>query len=129
MFCPHCRDQTLEPHHRAGIEIDLCPQCRGVWLDRGELDRLVERAQPSPFIERPDLEEREPFVASASSNRGEPSPDRESDDDDRDRRKSKSKSDSKSKSGSKSKKGTSKKRSKKKSWGELLGDALEEVFD
>jgi len=29
---------------RQGIEIDFCPQCRGVWLDRGELDKLVERA-------------------------------------------------------------------------------------
>jgi Zn-finger nucleic acid-binding protein len=29
---------------RQGIEIDYCPQCRGVWLDRGELDKLIERA-------------------------------------------------------------------------------------
>jgi Zn-finger nucleic acid-binding protein len=29
---------------RQGIEIDYCPQCRGIWLDRGELDKLVERA-------------------------------------------------------------------------------------
>jgi uncharacterized protein len=31
---------------RAGIEIDYCPQCRGVWLDRGELDKIIERAAP-----------------------------------------------------------------------------------
>jgi Zn-finger nucleic acid-binding protein len=31
---------------RQGIEIDYCPECRGVWLDRGELDKLVEREQP-----------------------------------------------------------------------------------
>jgi Zn-finger nucleic acid-binding protein len=32
---------------RQGIEIDYCPQCRGVWLDRGELDKIVERAETS----------------------------------------------------------------------------------
>jgi Zn-finger nucleic acid-binding protein len=31
---------------RQGIEIDYCPQCRGVWLDRGELDKLIERNAP-----------------------------------------------------------------------------------
>ena len=31
--------------HREGIEIDYCPECRGVWLDRGELDKLIERSE------------------------------------------------------------------------------------
>jgi Zn-finger nucleic acid-binding protein len=31
---------------RQGIEIDYCPQCRGVWLDRGELDKIIERSEP-----------------------------------------------------------------------------------
>ena len=31
---------------RQGIEIDYCPQCRGVWLDRGELDKIIERSAP-----------------------------------------------------------------------------------
>lgn len=31
---------------RGGVEIDYCPQCRGVWLDRGELDKIVERSAP-----------------------------------------------------------------------------------
>ncbi len=131
MNCPLCRDQILEPHHRAGIEIDVCPQCRGVWLDRGELDRLVQGAAPSPFMERPDLEERKPFDASRSESRSEPSGRWDDDDDDdddhddeRDYRKSK-KSKSKPKSKSKSKK----RPPKKKSWGELLGDVLEEVLD
>lgn len=31
---------------RAGVEIDYCPQCRGVWLDRGELDKIIERSSP-----------------------------------------------------------------------------------
>jgi Zn-finger nucleic acid-binding protein len=47
MLCPHCTDETLEPHHRAGIELDVCPRCRGVWLDRGELARLAADSEPA----------------------------------------------------------------------------------
>ncbi|HEY0335367.1 MAG TPA: zf-TFIIB domain-containing protein [Stenotrophomonas sp.] len=43
MQCPHCNDVTLVMSERQGIEIDYCPQCRGVWLDRGELDKILER--------------------------------------------------------------------------------------
>lgn len=49
MQCP--TDQTtLVMSERSGIEIDYCPQCRGVWLDRGELDKIIERSleQPAP---------------------------------------------------------------------------------
>ena len=42
MKCPAC-DVTLSISSREGIEIDFCPQCRGVWLDRGELDKVIER--------------------------------------------------------------------------------------
>lgn len=47
MKCPN--DQTtLLITDRSGIEIDYCPECRGVWLDRGELDKIIERnASPS----------------------------------------------------------------------------------
>ena len=48
MKCPHCPEATLVMSERQGIEIDYCPQCRGVWLDRGELDKLVERAASAP---------------------------------------------------------------------------------
>ena len=49
MKCPSCPDTTLALSDRQGIEIDYCPQCRGVWLDRGELDKLIERdAKPTP---------------------------------------------------------------------------------
>ncbi len=44
MDCPVCSDVKLAMTDRQGIEIDYCPQCRGVWLDRGELDKLIERA-------------------------------------------------------------------------------------
>lgn len=40
--CPRC-GSTLTMSERQGIEIDYCPQCRGVWLDRGELDKIIER--------------------------------------------------------------------------------------
>jgi Zn-finger nucleic acid-binding protein len=43
MKCPHCVDQSLVMSDRQGVEIDYCPQCRGVWLDRGELDKIIER--------------------------------------------------------------------------------------
>lgn len=44
MKCPTCPDATLVMSERQGIEIDYCPTCRGVWLDRGELDKIVERS-------------------------------------------------------------------------------------
>lgn len=47
MKCPVC-DVQLSISSREGIEIDFCPQCRGVWLDRGELDKIIERAAVSP---------------------------------------------------------------------------------
>lgn len=42
MKCPNC-NETLTMADRQGIEIDYCPNCRGVWLDRGELDKIIER--------------------------------------------------------------------------------------
>ncbi|ANN64973.1 zf-TFIIB domain-containing protein [Bordetella bronchialis] len=44
MKCPTCREPDLVMSSRQNIEIDYCPQCRGVWLDRGELDKLIERS-------------------------------------------------------------------------------------
>ena len=44
MKCPTCPESVLVLSDRQGIEIDYCPQCRGVWLDRGELDKLIERS-------------------------------------------------------------------------------------
>ena len=45
---------------RQGIEIDYCPKCRGVWLDRGELDKLIERAAPEPTPQQPPMRQQEP---------------------------------------------------------------------
>jgi len=55
MKCP-IDGTDLVMSERSGIEIDYCPQCRGVWLDRGELDKIIERvaayeAPPSPSIQ------------------------------------------------------------------------------
>ena len=53
MNCPN-DNTTLVMTDRAGIEIDYCPTCRGVWLDRGELDKIIERSerqQPAPDIQ------------------------------------------------------------------------------
>lgn len=46
MLCPNCR-VALTMSERLGVEIDYCPTCRGVWLDRGELDKILERAERS----------------------------------------------------------------------------------
>ena len=44
MRCPVCAESQLVMSERQGIEIDYCPDCRGVWLDRGELDKLIDRS-------------------------------------------------------------------------------------
>ncbi len=44
MNCPSCTETALVMSDRQGVEIDYCPKCRGVWLDRGELDKLIERS-------------------------------------------------------------------------------------
>lgn len=43
LLCPACQE-ILVPVDRDGVEIDYCPHCRGVWLDRGELEKIIERA-------------------------------------------------------------------------------------
>ena len=68
MKCP-IDETVLQMTDRQGIEIDYCPQCRGVWLDRGELDKVIERsmteapaAAPSPQAPSPgpSYEQRRP---------------------------------------------------------------------
>jgi uncharacterized protein len=41
----------LKMGDRQGVEIDYCPQCRGVWLDRGELDKIIERLSGAPWAQ------------------------------------------------------------------------------
>ncbi len=42
MHFPLCLGSPLEPRFARGTEVDICPRCRGIWLDRGELDRLLD---------------------------------------------------------------------------------------
>jgi uncharacterized protein len=44
MKCPICKEPDLVMSERQGIEIDYCPTCRGVWLDRGELDKIIDKS-------------------------------------------------------------------------------------
>ncbi len=56
MHCP-VDNETLQMTERSGVEVDYCPRCRGVWLDRGELDKILERAEreiPMPMTGRLD---------------------------------------------------------------------------
>lgn len=52
MRCPIDVDTDLVMSSREGVEIDYCPTCRGVWLDRGELDKIIEREQGERRDER-----------------------------------------------------------------------------
>ncbi|NJD92412.1 MAG: hypothetical protein FIA91_13035 [Geobacter sp.] len=49
MKCPACTTVNLVMSERQGVEIDYCPECRGVWLDRGELDKIIERSTTQEF--------------------------------------------------------------------------------
>lgn len=66
MKCP-IDNVDLVMSERHGVEIDYCPQCRGVWLDRGELDKIIERAVPPVALAEPEpkappmREYREPY--------------------------------------------------------------------
>ena len=46
MKCPNC-EETLVMTERQGVEIDYCPKCRGVWLDKGELDKIIDKSTAS----------------------------------------------------------------------------------
>ena len=54
MKCPNCIE-TLVMADRQGVEIDYCPNCRGVWLDKGELDKIIERS--TTFYNAPEKEQ------------------------------------------------------------------------
>ena len=50
MKCPICSETDRVMTERQGVEIDYCPKCRGVWLDRGELDKIIERSEPAQKV-------------------------------------------------------------------------------
>ena len=43
MKCPNC-EATLQMSEKHGVEIDYCPNCRGIWLDKGEMEKIMDRA-------------------------------------------------------------------------------------
>ncbi len=63
MKCPVCKDVTLSISSRQNIEIDFCPECRGVWLDRGELDKIIELSTQSQ-PQRNDSRDRQDYERS-----------------------------------------------------------------
>jgi len=60
MACP-VDGATLVMSERSGIEIDYCPTCRGVWLDRGELDKIIERNSADMAAAAPQQQQQAPF--------------------------------------------------------------------
>ena len=68
LICPSCR-VALTMSERQGIEIDYCPQCRGVWLDRGELDKIIERSasEQSAWANPPSQPQQAPAPRYAAS--------------------------------------------------------------
>ena len=62
LLCPACR-VDLVMSERQGVEIDYCPRCRGVWLDRGELDKILQRsaAELAPPQQTPPPEYRREY--------------------------------------------------------------------
>ena len=61
MQCP-VDGTELKMGDRQGVEIDYCPQCRGIWLDRGELDKIVERLSSAPWAQDDEEFRRAPDV-------------------------------------------------------------------
>lgn len=61
MKCPVCTNIDLVMTERSGIEIDYCPSCRGVWLDRGELDKIIERSAAPAAAQYPSQPQQQAY--------------------------------------------------------------------
>ncbi len=59
MNCPVDGVTPLQMTERQGVEIDYCPRCRGVWLDRGELDKIIERSEGESWAPRRERDDRD----------------------------------------------------------------------
>ncbi len=123
MNCPLCIDQTLEPRRKAGIEIDVCPHCRGIWLDRGELERLAAEPDIDATPEPPDryvVQPARPQVDDRVERGKKPKHEKKSTKKYRDRYEDRDRYD---------RKPSKKKKKKKKSLADRLEDVLEDVLD
>ena len=115
MNCPNCDDQKLDERHSHGIEIDVCPKCGGVWLDRGELEKLVGSSgqdEPTLLATSSHDEAQDGSTAPSTADYRDSDNDDNRDDDDDDRRE-----------------GKPKKKKRQESQWERLADALEEIFE
>lgn len=78
MDCPVCKNVKLVMSDRQGIEIDYCPNCRGVWLDRGELDKIIDRSggnnapQPAAQAVRQDPYQAQPNYPQGNNHAHQP---------------------------------------------------------
>ena len=57
LLCPNC-NTSMQAVQRSGVELDICPQCRGVWLDRGELEKIIDQASVPAGDHRNERQER-----------------------------------------------------------------------
>ena len=140
MLCPKCFGR-LEPRFSREVEVDVCEDCGGIFLDRGELRKIIEGAEPvvlagggsavqdsvpvdSAAKDADPVERRVEFEPSQADPRRRDRDDDDDDDRDRDDRKKKSKD----KDSKKSKSKKSKKK-RKKGWADMLEDVLDDVLD
>jgi Zn-finger nucleic acid-binding protein len=70
MNCPLCLDTVLDITYHGGIELDICPRCRGIWLDRGELEKLAAADAPSDTPRQRELESSRSPQRSVEERRG-----------------------------------------------------------
>lgn len=68
MKCPVCPDSVLMITDKQGVEIDFCAACRGVWLDRGELDKLIALSTDQNVVRQQSSPGRPDFVDSDNRN-------------------------------------------------------------
>lgn len=90
MICPVC-GENLRPIQRSGVEIDICPGCKGIWLDRGELDKLIaleatDAPHATPSVARDRMPDREYRAHEESSHDHDRHESRDHDDDRHDNR-------------------------------------------
>ena len=69
MKCPVCKDVTLLMSEKKGVEIDYCPECRGIWLDRGELEKIMEKEDA--YIKKEVKEETKHYEEKPRKQKGE----------------------------------------------------------
>ena len=69
LMCPNC-NASMQNVSRAGVDIDMCPSCRGVWLDRGELDKILDRATDTRAPSNPAPDSRDSHHGRSDSHHG-----------------------------------------------------------